>query len=192
MTPASFCRRPAIRASRARAAAGSSSQLAASNRSSTAFDTLFTFWPPGPEARTWRNSISSSGIANPASRTDGTAKCSGFAGDAPGYRTGVRHLEPDGTLRHRDGEAVLLEQAPDAAIDVGADVVDAFLRIGDPESQFELDAVIPEAHQTRDGGRLAQDAAMTLGRVQQSLEQIGRASCREGAAKGVRAGGGRT
>ena len=34
-----------------------------SNRNSTAVDTLLTFWPPGPEARTKCSSISRSSIA---------------------------------------------------------------------------------------------------------------------------------
>jgi len=42
-------RRPAIRARRGRADGGSAVQAAESKRSSTAFDTLLTFCPPGPK-----------------------------------------------------------------------------------------------------------------------------------------------
>jgi len=51
-------RRPASLRNRSLALGGSASHRAESKRSSMAFDTLFTFWPPGPEARTERTSIS--------------------------------------------------------------------------------------------------------------------------------------
>ncbi len=44
-------------------------------------------------------------------------------------------------LRRRDGDAVLLEGAPDGAVHVRAHVVHAALRIRDPEAQLEVDAV---------------------------------------------------
>src|SRR5262249_62343094 len=51
-TPSLVRRRPARRASRARTASENSVVRARSKRSSTAVDTLLTFCPPGPEART--------------------------------------------------------------------------------------------------------------------------------------------
>jgi len=56
-TPSPVIRRPASAASRCLTSAGSEDR-AISTRSSTAVDTLFTFWPPGPEALTNRSSIS--------------------------------------------------------------------------------------------------------------------------------------
>ena len=58
----SLIRLPASVVSRCLTSAGSEDR-AISTRSSTAVDTLFTFWPPGPEARTNRSSISDSGMA---------------------------------------------------------------------------------------------------------------------------------
>ena len=52
-----IARQPASAASRCVTCAGREDP-AMSTRSSTAFDTLFTCWPPGPEARTNRSSIS--------------------------------------------------------------------------------------------------------------------------------------
>src|SRR5690606_13506044 len=47
---------------RSRTGSGKDGELAASKRSSTAVDTLLTFCPPGPDARTKRSTSSSSGI----------------------------------------------------------------------------------------------------------------------------------
>ena len=58
MTPPRVNRRPARRSRRARTGSGSEGERRASKRSSTAVDTLLTFCPPGPEARTNDSSIS--------------------------------------------------------------------------------------------------------------------------------------
>jgi len=55
-------RRPPSRRSRALTSSGSDGLAPMSKRSSTAVETLLTFCPPGPEARTCRNSNSASGI----------------------------------------------------------------------------------------------------------------------------------
>jgi hypothetical protein len=50
--PSFVQRRPANRRSRALTAPDNAGDRAASNRNSTALDTLFTFCPPGPDDRT--------------------------------------------------------------------------------------------------------------------------------------------
>src|SRR4051794_9590372 len=60
-TPALVIRAPASVTSRSLTSAGSADPDT-SNRSSTALDTLFTFCPPGPEARTKRSSIAPSSM----------------------------------------------------------------------------------------------------------------------------------
>ena len=60
-------------------------------------------------------------------------------------RCGAIHVHL--ALRDRDGDAGVAEQAPDQAIDVGAHVVDAAFRIGDPEAQLQIHAVVGELHQ---------------------------------------------
>jgi hypothetical protein len=61
-TSSPLTRRPAIRRNRAFTSAGSVRLAPMSKRSSTAVETLLTFCPPGPDARTCRNSNSASGI----------------------------------------------------------------------------------------------------------------------------------
>jgi hypothetical protein len=56
----SFC--PAMARSRFLAATGKLVLSGSRNRSCTALDTLFTFWPPGPDARMNFHSNSSSGM----------------------------------------------------------------------------------------------------------------------------------
>ncbi len=65
-------------------------------------------------------------------------------------------VHDDLALRDRDGDAVLLEQPPDCAIHFRAHVVDALLRIGDPEPQLEFDAAVAEVHEARHRRRFAQ------------------------------------
>jgi len=62
-TPSFVSRRPASRISRARTVAGRLGERATSKRSSTAVETLFTFCPPGPEARMNSSLSSDSGIS---------------------------------------------------------------------------------------------------------------------------------
>ena len=79
-----------------------------SQRSSTAFETLFTFWPPGPDARTARNSISSSGIASVGVISSGTAPNRAGGGGGHGCAIDRRdHLDADLALRHGNRDAVL-------------------------------------------------------------------------------------
>lgn len=59
-TPSSVIRLPASKASRCRTSSGSEPERLTLKRSCTAVATLLTFWPPGPEARTKRSSISES------------------------------------------------------------------------------------------------------------------------------------
>src|SRR5690606_9077279 len=63
MAPSSVQRRPASRFSRALTAGDRCGLRSASNRSSTAVETLFTFCPPGPEAREKVSVISQSAMA---------------------------------------------------------------------------------------------------------------------------------
>jgi len=57
-TPAAVMRLPARRNRRARTGSGSDGDRPTSKRSCTALETLLTFWPPGPDARTNASSIS--------------------------------------------------------------------------------------------------------------------------------------
>src|SRR5512134_361110 len=123
-SPVEVIRRPARRESRNRDAGVSASHAAESNRNWTAFETLLTFWPPGPEARTARYSMSSSGIASGPRTASGNSGALGGFAEAAG-----RHLEAHLALCHRNLDAAFLEQAPDRAVDVGPDVVDALLRV---------------------------------------------------------------
>jgi len=61
-TPSCVARLPANARRRWRTAAGSDGEWAAFQRNCTAVDTLFTFWPPGPDARTKVSVISESGM----------------------------------------------------------------------------------------------------------------------------------
>ena len=61
-TPSAVTRLPANASSRSRTSGASAADRFASNRSCTAVATLFTFCPPGPDARTKRSSISESFI----------------------------------------------------------------------------------------------------------------------------------
>lgn len=63
MTPSWVSRLPASFISRIATSLGSDGERRASKRSCTALDTLLTFCPPGPEARTKLSSISLSSIA---------------------------------------------------------------------------------------------------------------------------------
>ena len=59
-TPSWVSLRPASRISRTATSLGSEGERRTSKRSSTAVETLLTFWPPGPAARMNRSVISSS------------------------------------------------------------------------------------------------------------------------------------
>ena len=64
-----------------------------------------------------------------------------------------------------------LNSAPDGAVHLRAHVVHAFLRIGNPEPQLELDAVVAEVHQPRYRRRIAQHAPLAFACVQQDLQR---------------------
>src|SRR5580704_6264069 len=81
------------------------------------------------------------------------------------FRGGIAH--DDFALRHRNGNSMFLEQAPDRSVDFRAYVVDPFLRIGNPESQFKLDAAVAEVHQARHRRGLAQDPRLALACLEQ-------------------------
>src|SRR5208283_618736 len=89
--------------------------------------------------------------------------------DIDGWGTSglMRAVDANLTLCQRDGDAMLLEQRPDGAIDLRAHVVHALLWIGDPEAQLELDAMIAELHETRHRGRIAQHPPLALAGAQQ-------------------------
>src|SRR6266850_2927782 len=90
------------------------------------------------------------------------------AGDRTGRR-GVHHAQL--ALCDRDLHAVVAEDSPDRAIHIRAHVVDAVHRVGDPEAHLQAHAVVLEAHQTRHGWRLPQDARMMLRRFEQQLQR---------------------
>src|ERR1039457_1232895 len=62
---------------------------------------------------------------------------------------------------------MLLEQPPDRTIDFGADVIDALLRIRNPEAQFQFDAVVAEMHEARDRWGIAQNALLAFAGLEQ-------------------------
>src|ERR1700685_3774472 len=160
MLPSSMSFEPASRRRRLRTAAGRLTFCPSRKRSCAALATLLTFWPPGPEERMNFHSSSSSGIAMCSETTRGTLVLLSVE-----IRRHVVHI--DLALRHRDGDVVLLEQRPDGAVDLGAHVVHALLRVGDPEAQLELDAVIAELHEARDGSGIPEHAALALAGVEQ-------------------------
>ena len=66
---------------------------------------------------------------------------------------------------------MLLEQPPNGAIDVGADVVDAVLWVGYPEAEFEFDAAVAEMHEPRNGQWITKNPSLSLARGQQDLQR---------------------
>jgi hypothetical protein len=82
-----------------------------------------------------------------------------------------RGVHDDFALRHRNGDAVFLEKPPYRPIHLGTDVVDAFLRIGDPEAQLEFDAAVAEVHQARHRRGIAQDPRLAFAGIEQYLER---------------------
>src|ERR1700722_16884106 len=85
------------------------------------------------------------------------------------FRSGVAH--DDFALRRRNSDLVLLEQAPYRAVDFRADVIHTFLRIGNPEAQFKLDAAVAEVHQSRYRRRLAQHPRLAIACLDQYLQR---------------------
>src|ERR1700722_3746013 len=85
------------------------------------------------------------------------------------FRGGIAH--DDFALRHRNGDLMLLEQAPYRAVDFRAYVVDALLRIGNPETQFKLDAAVAEVHQARHRRGIAQYARLPMACLEQYFQR---------------------
>src|SRR3984893_13248821 len=178
--PSALSRRPLKALRRALTPSGSTALRSSSKRSCAAVATLLTFWPPGPEERTNDSDSSLSGISIPA------ATCS----DTADFLVG-RLVEPRRSLHERAGQrarrarteyALLLlrdgnrptvgtENAPDRAVHIRAHVVDAVHGIGDPEADLEAHAVVLEADEARHRRRIAQDARMILGCLQEQLER---------------------
>jgi len=73
-------------------------------------------------------------------------------------------------LRHRDRDAVVTEQAPDAPVDIRAHIVDSVLRVGDPEAQFQVHAVVGKLDQARDRRGLVQYAPVAFHGAEQQLQ----------------------
>src|SRR5688572_14358644 len=146
ITSSSVRRRPASVRSRCRTRSGNAGQALRSQRNCTALATLLTFWPPGPLERMKRSSIALSGMS-----------------DIVCDRAALAHVhDGDLALSDRNLDAVLLEQPPDRAVHIRAHVVHAFLRIGDPEPQLQVEAVVIETHHAGHRRRIAQDARLTL------------------------------
>ena len=181
--PSAVRRRPPSARSRALTAALSAALPARSKRSCAAVATLLTFWPPGPEAAHERerqlavrnhhvarrsaaararspSAVSPQPVAAPRSAAPGTAA------ERRRARGSSRRVSCCGTgMLH----AVRAEDAPDRAVHVRAHVVHAVHRVGDPEADFQAHAVVVEADEARHRRRIAQDARVILGRLQQQL-----------------------
>src|SRR5689334_12343796 len=182
--PSVVNRRPLNTRSRALTSSPRTRLCCRSKRSCTAVATLLTFCPPGPEARRNDTASSWSGICNPAAIGSGTASplrslvgclvdtCSG-SGDRC-TRVGARRArleQPGLLLRHRNLHAMRAEDAPDRAIDVRADIVDAIHRVRDPEADLEAHAVVLETDETRNRRRIVQDARVIFGRLDQQFQR---------------------
>src|ERR1700722_820972 len=117
MLPSSISLGPAMRRSRFLAVVGKLKFRGSRKRSCTALATLLTFWPPGPDERMNFHSSSSSGIETSGVTTSISSLVQ--------IRSHVAqaHL----VLRHGDGDPPLLEQPPNGAVDIGADIVHAVL-----------------------------------------------------------------
>src|SRR3984957_2583682 len=167
MLPSSMIFCPASRRRRFLAATGRLVFSGSRKRSCAALATLLTFWPPGPEERMNFHSNSSSGMTMSGVMIRGM-KGGSVEVRAQSFRG--RGVHDDFALRHRDGDAVLLEQPPYGPVHFRAHVVHAFLGIGNPEAQLELDAAVAELHQTRDGRGFGQHAGLTFAGGEQQLQ----------------------
>src|ERR1700722_15028374 len=163
IVPSSTRRCPAMSRSLCLADAGMLVFSGSRKRSCTALATLFTFWPPGPDERMNFHSSSSSVIATRSEISSGTA--------APSIAPGRGMMQVDLALGDGDGDAVFLEKRPNPPIHLGAHVVHALLRIRDPESQLELDAMVAELHQPRHRRRIAQHAPLSFAGLLQDLQR---------------------
>src|SRR3954454_10658024 len=142
MAPSSVRRRPARARRRDFTASESAAVPARSKRSWTADATLLTFWPPGPEPRTNVSEKSPSGITTP-----GVTSIVILINPSLLRRfnePSTRFEYPELPLGDGDLHAVVLEQAPDRAIHIGPDIVDAVHGVGDPEAHFNAHSVILE------------------------------------------------
>src|SRR5450631_1993270 len=134
MLPSSFSFCPARRRNRFLTDTGKLVLTDSKNRNCTALATLLTFWPPGPEERMNFHANSSSGIAICGAMTNGMRTSS--------VALHARAEHSNFALRYRYRDLVLLEQRPNSPIDVGAHVIHALLRIGNPKTQLQFDAVV--------------------------------------------------
>src|ERR1700683_1160480 len=152
-SPCPVTRRPLSVRRRALTAPLSAVLFARSKRSCAAVASLLTFCPPGPEERTNDSASSWSGITTPAAMGSGTASVRRPVHPRWRPRRGGRGRQTRRArlevarllLRHGDAHAVHAEDAPDRAVDVGAHVVHAVHRVGDPEAHLEAHAVVVEA-----------------------------------------------
>src|ERR1700730_8645120 len=76
----------------------------------------------------------------------------------------------DLALGHRNGDLVLFEQPPYGAVHLRTDIVHAFLRIGNPETQLEFDSAVAEVHEPRHRRRLLEDTRLVLAGIEQDLQ----------------------
>src|SRR5271168_3025481 len=165
MVPSSLSFCPASARMRCLAAAGRLVFRGRRNRSCTALDTLFTFWPPGPDARMNFHSSSSSGMTMCGVISMATGN------GARLIETRRRGAHKYFALCQRNGDLVFLEQPPYGPIHLRADVVDAFLRIRNPKSKFEFYAAVAELHQARHRRGVGEDPRLSLARGEQNLER---------------------
>ena len=74
-------------------------------------------------------------------------------------------------LRHRNGDTRVAEQPPDGAVHIRAHIVDAILRVGNPEAQFQIHAKVCKLHQACDRRWLMQYPPVPGGGVQQQCQR---------------------
>src|SRR5580692_6218564 len=187
IAPSSVSRRPASPRRRCFTDSDSAVLPSISNRSCTAEETLLTFWPPGPDARTKAYDRSLSGI-----ETLGViSRAIAAAAVPPLFRVVVevhrprlsiwrsarnRHRRrlfehPKFPLRDRYLHTVGAEDFPDGAVHIRAHVVDAVHRIRDPKAHLDAHPVVLESHEPGHRWRIAKNARVMLNRLEQQLQR---------------------
>ncbi len=68
-------------------------------------------------------------------------------------------------LRIGNGDARFLKTAPDRQIDIRTDIADAFLRIGEPDTQLQCNTTVGKLHQAHRRFRISEYPAVDAGRL---------------------------
>src|ERR1700722_15051710 len=183
IAPSSVSRRPASPRSRFFTGSDSAVLPSMSNRSCTAEETLLTFCPPGPDARTKAYERSLSGIVTlgeisrpmPRPLLSVVVEVHGprlVTRRSARDRHRRRLLEhPQFPLRNRYLHTVGAEDFPDRAVHVRTHVVDAVHRIRDPEAHLDAHPIVLESHEPGHRRRIAKDARVMLNRLEQQLQR---------------------